>query len=128
MTIDHVGYAVKDIGKAQEAMSVLGYIFGSVIRDLDRNIQIAFGEMDRYRVELVAPMGDGSPVDGFLGKGGAMPYHICYRSTDMDSDVARLKAAGYRVVVPMAPAVAFGGKKVVFLYSLQAGLVEIVER
>jgi hypothetical protein len=43
--------------------------------DKDRDIFIAFGELDGYRVELVAPMGEGSPVDMYLSKIGPTTYH-----------------------------------------------------
>ena len=126
MKVDHVGYAVKDIKKAERQMEVLGYIFEEIIEDTDRGIYIAFGEMDDYRIELVAPMSDGSPVESQLSKIGPTPYHICYISSDIEADI-RLQKNRFKVTLPPAPAVAFGGRRVVFLYSLSVGLIEIVE-
>ena len=127
MRIDHIGYAVKNIDKAKKSMEVLGYIFGETVEDQDRNVIIAFGEMDGYRVELVAPMSEGSPVDMQLSKIGPTPYHICYQSNDIESDIERLQANRFKVSIPLAPAIAFGNKRVVFMYSLSVGLIEIVE-
>lgn len=127
MRIDHIGYAVKNIEKAKKSMEALGYRFEQTIEDYDRNIFILFGELDGYRVELVAPMGEGSPVDMYLSKIGPTPYHICYKSDDIEADVEALKESRFKVSIPLAPAVAFGGKRVVFLYSLSVGLIEIVE-
>ena len=126
MRIDHIGYAVKSIEKAKKSMEALGYRFEPTVEDHDRNIYIAFGELDGYRLELVAPIGEGSPVDSHLSKLGPTPYHICYRSDSIESDIERLKGR-FKVTVPPAPAVAFGNKRVVFLYSLSVGLIEIVE-
>jgi hypothetical protein len=42
--------------------------------------------------------------------------------------VERLKQQGFRVVLEPRPAVAFGGKRVVFLMELGVGLLEIVEK
>ena len=56
--------------------------------DTNRNIYLAFGEMCSYRVELVAPISDGKPVDAFLDKIGPTTYHICYKSNEVE--------AGYR--------------------------------
>lgn len=61
MRIDHIGYAVKNIDKAKKSMEALGYRFEETIEDKDRNIYISFGELDSYRVELVAPMEGGGP-------------------------------------------------------------------
>ena len=127
MRIDHIGYAVKNIDKAKKSMETIGYTFEPTVEDKDRDIFIAFGELDDYRVELVAPMVEGSPVDMYLSKIGPTPYHICYKSVDIESDIARLEKNRFKISVPLAPAVAFGGKRVVFMYSLQVGLIEIVE-
>ena len=127
MRVDHIGYAVKKIDKAKKSMEALGYIFEPTVEDTERNIYIAFGKLDGYRVELVAPMGEGSPVDMHLSKIGPTPYHICYKSDDIEGDIEKLKASRYKVSIPPAPAVAFGGKRVVFLYNLSVGLIEIVE-
>lgn len=127
MRVDHIGYAVKNIDKARKYFEVIGYTFEPTVEDNDRNIYIAFGELDGYRVELVAPMGDGSPVDMHLSKIGPTPYHICYKSENIESDIESLKRNRYKVSIPLAPAIAFDNKRVVFLYNLAVGLIEIVE-
>lgn len=127
MRIDHIGYAVKNIDKARKSMEALGYVFEETIADYERNIFLCFGELAGYRIELVAPMGEGSPVDMHLTKIGPTPYHICYRSSSIEEEIEKLKASRFKVSIPLTPAVAFGGKRIVFLYSLSAGLIEIVE-
>ena len=127
MRVDHIGYAVKNVDKAKKAMEPLGYKFEPTIEDKARGIYIAFGELDGYRVELVAPIGKGSPVDMHLSKIGPTPYHICYRSSCIEADIEKLQARRFKVAIPLTPAIAFDNKRVVFLYSLSAGLIEIVE-
>ena len=127
MKVDHIGYAVKNMDKAKKTMEMLGYIFGETIEDTDRNIYIAFGEADGCRVELVAPAGSDSPVNTYLSKIGPVPYHICYKSRNIEDDIKRLQKDRFKIQVPLAQAAAFGGRRVVFLYSLVVGLVEIVE-
>lgn len=127
MKVDHIGYAVKNIDKAIQAMESLGYTFTPKVNDKDRNVSIAFGELDGYRIELVAPMSKGSPIDIQLSKIGPTPYHICYKSNAIEEDIEMLKASRFRVTIPLSPAVAFNNRRVVFLYSLSVGLIEIVE-
>ncbi len=127
MRVDHIGYAVKNIDKARKSMEALGYSFEATVEDTERNVYIAFGELDGYRVELVAPISEGCPVDMFLSKIGPTPYHICYKSADIEGDIETLKKSRFKVSIPLAPAVAFNNKRVVFLYSLSVGLIEIVE-
>jgi len=65
--VDHIGYAVKNIDKAKKSMEALGYTFKPTIEDTDRNIFIAFGSLDGYCIELVAPF--------FLG--GGISNRLC---------------------------------------------------
>lgn len=62
-----------------------------------------------------------------LSKNGPTPYHVCYKSNNIEGDIEKLQKEHYKVAIPLAPAIAFGGKRVVFLYSLSIGLIEIVE-
>ena len=129
MKIDHIGYAVKKIDKAMKSFETLGYVFEEVIEDFDRNILISFGCKDGYRIELVQPLDKKkeSPVDVYLSKVGPTPYHICYVSNDFEREVEELKTQGFRVIIEPAKAVAFDGKRVVFMMNLGMGLMEIVE-
>lgn len=129
MKIDHIGYAVKRIDRAITSFEKLGFEFEPVIDDTDRNIRLAFGGKDGYRIELVCPLDKKaeSPVDLYLSKVGPTPYHFCYLSDDFDADIAALQKEGFRVVIEPRAAVAFGGRRVVFMMNLGMGLMEIVE-
>lgn len=130
MKIDHIGYAVKRIDRAITAFQKLGYEFEPVIDDTDRNVKLAFGSKDGYRIELVAPLDkkQESPVDQYLSNAVGTPYHICYESDSLDAEIEKLNAQGYKVVIEPKPAVAFGGRRVVFMMNIGFGLMEIVEK
>lgn len=129
MKIDHIGYAVKRIDRAITAFQKLGYEFEPVIDDTDRNVKLAFGSKDSYRIELVAPLDKKleSPVDQYLSNAVGTPYHICYESESLDAEIEELKTQGYKVVIEPRPAVAFDGRRVVFMMNIGFGLMEIVE-
>lgn len=129
MTIDHIGYAVRRMDRALSAFMTLGYAFGPLVEDADRNITICFGQKDGYRIELICPLDrkQESPVDIYLKNIGPVPYHICYTSECLEEDIEDLQRKGFRLVIPPAGAVAFGGRRVAFLSSLGLGLMEIVE-
>lgn len=120
---------MKNIDKARKRFEALGYVFEPAVRDDARGILIAFGGLDGYRIELVAPAeaGKASPVDGVLERSGSIPYHICYRSQELETDVEMLRKEGFKVTVPASAAAAFEGRRVVFMYSLAVGLIELVE-
>lgn len=129
MTIDHIGYAVKRIEQARGSFETLGFQFEEQIEDADRNILIQFGEKDNYRIELISPLdkNKSSPIDNIIQKNGPTPYHICYRSENLDREIKALCQKGFKVTIPPAAAVAFGGRKVAFMMNLGSGLLEIVE-
>lgn len=129
MKIDHIGYAVKRIGQALSSFEKLGFCFEPIAEDAERNVKIAFGQKDGYRIELVCPLDKTkkSPVDAYLSSVGPAPYHICYTSNDLDAEVESLKQQGFKLIIEPKPAIAFGGKRVVFMMSLGLGLMEIVE-
>ena len=129
MKIDHIGYAVKRIDRALSSFEKIGYVFEPMIDDTDRNAKLAFGEKDGYRIELVTPLDKKleSPVDQYLSNTVGTPYHICYKSENLDREIEELQSQGYKVVIEPRPAVAFGGKRVVFIMNIGFGLLEIVE-
>lgn len=130
MKIDHIGYAVRRIDRALSAFEKLGFVFEPAIDDADRNVKLAFGEKDGYRIELVAPLDKKaeSPVDQYLSNSVGTPYHICYQSEELDKDVEELEKQGVKVVIEPRAAIAFGGRRVVFMMNIGFGLMEIVER
>lgn len=129
MKIDHIGYAVRRIDRALLSFEKLGFVFAPVINDIDRNIKLAFGEKDGYRIELVCPLDrkQESPVDKYLNNTIGTPYHICYISEDFDNEINELKMNGFKVIIEPRPAIAFGGRRVVFVMNIGFGLMEIVE-
>ena len=128
MKIDHIGYAVKRIDRALTSFEKLGFTFEPTIDDVYRNVKLAFGEKDGYRIELVAPLDkkQKSPVDQYLENAIGTPYHICYQSGDLDNEIKQLESQGFKIIIEPKPAVAFGGKRVVFLINIGFGLMEIV--
>lgn len=132
MKIDHIGYLVRDIDKALAQFEALGFARETeIIEDSDtRNVALCFLRSEGVRIELVSPLHNGRPsvVDATLQRQGDGPYHICYRVQGSLADaLATLRGQGWLVVTPPAEAVAFGGRKVAFLYRNNVGLIELVE-
>lgn len=78
MKIDHIGYAVKRMDGAIDSFQKLGFSFEPEIDDIKRNIKIAFGGKDGYRIELVMSLDKTkeSPVDSQIMKMGQ--HHITF--------------------------------------------------
>ena len=102
MVVDHIGYVVRDIEKARHEFGVLGYEFEDLIEDFDRNIYILFGDNGNIRIELIQTMNTekSSPVREILRKNGPTPYHICYKTDDMEADIQKLKFQKWLLINP----------------------------
>lgn len=129
MEIDHIGYAVKNIDKSIIEFKKLGYVFENIIIDVKRNINICFGSLDGYRIELVSPYdkNQSSPVDNYIKGNCNTPYHICYKSADLENVISDLQSDGFLLVKEPDKACAFDNKRVAFMFNSKVGIFEIVE-
>ena len=128
MRVHHVGYAVSDIDESIAAFKLLGYETSQLVEDDGRKVKIVFLHNGSECVELVAPNGDGNPVEGQLKKTGSAPYHICYEVDDLEAAIAELqKNRGWFLTKPPEAAPAIDGRRVAFMYQKDVGTFELVE-
>lgn len=127
MKVHHIGYAVKNLEQSISTFEVLGYTTVEITEDTGRHIRIAFLQNGSECVELVAPDGDGTPVDGVLKSVGPTPYHICYEVPDLQAALTELQQYRWIVTKQPEPAPAIGGAPVAFLYHRRVGMIELVE-
>lgn len=129
MIIDHVGIVVGSLeGAAAYYASHFGLreVGGRIVDPL-QDVELQFLEDDAgARLELICPLSADSPSARALKTGGGL-NHICYRVADLDASVKTLVAHDAKLVREALPAVAFGGRRVAFLYTRQRELIEFVE-
>jgi methylmalonyl-CoA/ethylmalonyl-CoA epimerase len=129
-TFHHVGVAVRNLSKAIPIYKDLfGYeLISGLIDDPNLNVSVCFlsrGGADTV-IELVAPLGPNSPVDGTLKRGGGA-YHVCYRVPDMRAAIAHMTELGSLLLSGPAPAVAFEMREIAWLMTEASLLVELVQ-
>lgn len=128
LSFQHVGLACRDLAVEVAAHRLLGYAQeGEVFEDAHQGVRGVFQVLGPFRVELLEPLHDGSPLVDWLTRGVRM-YHVCYETDDLDGALAQLGAAGHRTVSAPAPAVAFAGRSVAFVMLRTRGLVELLQR
>ena len=126
---NHIGVATKSIEKTVAVYTDAGYGSTEPVVDPVQDIRICFLSKENMpTIELLEPVDDKSPVNTILKKNGTAPYHFCYAVDDLDQAVRDLESKKYLAVSSPAPAVAFGGDRVCFLYHKYVGLIELVER
>ncbi len=128
MKIHHIGYLAKNLGKTQKKFEELGYkIEREVKYDQIRKINIAFLKNGDYRVELIQPMDEDSPMYPLLKRFKNTPYHFCYEVENVDAAVDELSLKGYTVIQEPNIAPCIDDRRVVFLNNISMGIIELVE-
>ncbi len=116
--VNHIALAVPDLSAAVERYrSMLGALLTEPEALPEHGVTVVFVTLDNTKVELLEPLGAGSPVAAFLAKNpaGGM-HHICYEVEDILATRDSLVAAGGRVLGDGNPKIGAHGKPVLFLH------------
>jgi len=116
--LNHVAIAVPDLEAATAIYrDTLG---GSVSASQDvpeHGVTVVFVELPNTKIELLYPLGENSPIAGFLEKnasGGI--HHICYEVENIIAARDKLVAKGARILGNGEPKIGAHGKPVLFLH------------
>ena len=116
--LNHVAIAVKDLGKASDVYrNALGAKVGAPTAQPEHGVTVVFIELPNTKIELLEPLGEGSPIAKFLEKspdGGI--HHVCYEVDDIIAARDQLKSQGARVLGDGTPKIGAHGKPVLFLH------------
>ncbi|MCW2998200.1 MAG: mce [Solirubrobacterales bacterium] len=127
--IDHIGVAVTDLDAAL-ALYERDYDMTLVHRETvtEQGVEAVLLDIGENHVELLAPLGDDTPVGKFLAKKGPGLHHVAYQTTDIVAELERLAAAGIQLI-DKTPRVGIRGSSVAFLHPKSSGgvLTEIVQ-
>jgi methylmalonyl-CoA/ethylmalonyl-CoA epimerase len=128
LSFHHVGVVTSDLAASTAFYERLGYRPSPRIDDPIQKVGIVLLEKDGSpMVELVFPSDPTSPAAGWLKRIRVGPYHTCYEVPDLEAAVESLRAEGLTPTSEPVPAVAFGGRRIVFLWGTACGLLELLE-
>ncbi len=116
--LNHVAIAVPDLeAAAAQYRDTLGADVGPAQDEPDHGVTVVFVTLPNTKIEFLYPLGDNSPITGFLEKnpsGGI--HHICYEVDDIIAARDKLVASGARVLGTGEPKIGAHGKPVLFLH------------
>ena len=116
--LNHVAIAVPDLeAAAAQYRGALGAVVDAPQDEPDHGVTVIFIELPNTKIELLCPLGENSPINGFLEKnpsGGI--HHICYEVEDILAARDHLLASGARVLGTGEPKIGAHGKPVLFLH------------
>lgn len=128
--IHHVGVAVADL---DEAVQTYERLFGGRVehraRVEDQGVEAASMRIGESRVELLAALGDDTPVGKFIAKRGPGMHHLAYEVDDVAAALAELAEQGAELI-DTAPRAGLFGLEVAFVHpdSVHGILSEVVAR
>jgi methylmalonyl-CoA/ethylmalonyl-CoA epimerase len=116
--LNHVAIAVRELGKAAAIYrDLLRAEVSPAVPQPDHGVTTVFVTLPNTKIELLEPLGEGSPIAKFLDRnpdGGV--HHICYEVKDIRAARDALKAGGARVLGDGEPKIGAHGKPVLFLH------------
>ncbi|MCF3972795.1 methylmalonyl-CoA epimerase [Paracoccus salsus] len=116
--LNHVAIAVPDLqAAAAQYENTLGAQVGPPKDEPEHGVTVVFIELPNTKIELLYPLGEDSPIKGFLEKnpsGGI--HHMCFEVEDIIAARDRLKTQGARVLGNGEPKIGAHGKPVLFLH------------
>ncbi|MFC3492096.1 methylmalonyl-CoA epimerase [Glycomyces rhizosphaerae] len=129
--IDHIGIAVPDLDTALK-----WYVGALGGREAHREVNEAQGVVEAMvawpeggaQVQLLAPIGEDSPIARFIGSKGPGLQQLAFTVEDVEAAAAALRAKGCRLLYDEARQ-GTAGSKINFVHPKDAGgvLVELVE-
>lgn len=115
--LNHVAIVVPDLAPAAAVYrDILGARVSAPLALPAHGVTTVFVELPNTKIELLEPLGEASPVQGFLARNpaGGM-HHLCYEVPDIIAARDRLAAAGMRILGDGEPRTGAHGKPVLFL-------------
>jgi methylmalonyl-CoA/ethylmalonyl-CoA epimerase len=116
--LNHVAIVVPDLAAATAVYrDTLGAAVSAPVALPAHGVTTVFVTLPNTKIELLHPLGDGSPIAGFLAKNpsGGM-HHVCYEVDDIRAARDHLVAAGARVLGDGEPRLGAHDKPVLFLH------------
>jgi len=126
--IHHLGVAVDDL---DEALSTYERLLGARLeyRETveDQGVEAASIRVGESRVELLASLGEETPVGKFLANRGPGMHHVAYEVTDLRRELADLAEQGVELI-DEEPHHGLFGLEVAFVHpdSMHGVLAELV--
>jgi methylmalonyl-CoA epimerase len=129
MQIDHIAIVVKDLEKTIDLyVNRLG--FRHAYREVvaDQGVEAVGLEAGNSVIELLRPLDESSAIAKYRGDAPSKLHHTAYRVSDLTAELARLKAAGVRLIDEQ-PRKGAHGNLIAFLHpkSTDGVLIELCQ-
>jgi len=128
----HVGFVVRSIENSVQsfAAALQAEWDEHIFHDANQGVRVTFlknSAVGNPLWELVEPVDGKSPVQSFAAKGGGL-HHVCYVVEKLEDALTRARSLGAVIAREPMPAVAFGGRRIAWIYTKNRLLIEYLEQ
>jgi methylmalonyl-CoA/ethylmalonyl-CoA epimerase len=131
LRLHDIGFVVASVESSIPGFvqSLGAYWNGRIFEDPHQKVKVTFltTRPEDAQVELVAPVGQDSPVQRFLRDTGGGLHHACYEVVHLEEELADFRARGAVIAKRPKPAVAFDGRRIAWVITAEKFLVELLE-
>jgi len=138
LELDHLGLIVPDLaaGRVFLATALNVTRWTPITNDPILGVSVQFGSTAQFGAtphhtltyELIAPLGDTTPIANALRTGKHILNHLAYLTPDLEASAAHLRAAGCYPAGDPLPALAYEGRRIQFFMSPLRFVIELIEK
>lgn len=133
MVVDHICFAVRDIGEGiRYWVEVFGYAqMTEVVENTIQHVKVVFlTKGNSILIKLIEPTEENESLKHFVFRGGGF-HHICFKCSDVKIEMANLSSKGLITLAHPQPGEAFNNHEIAFMlakYGLNIELIDTDEK
>lgn len=127
--IEHIGIAVKNLDLSNEIFEdILGTSSYKTEKVESEGVSTSFFKIGPNKIELLEATREDSPIAKFIEKKGEGIHHIAFAVDNVEEEISRLQAKGYRLINE-TPKKGADNKRIAFLHpkSSNGVLIELCQ-
>jgi len=126
--VDHLAVAVASIEAAARLWQTLGLQLEGIEEVPSQRVRVGFLPIGDFRLELIEPTADGSPVAKHLQQRGPGLHHLALKVADIEATMQTLQAQGIQLLSDH-PQAGADGSLICFVHprSTHGVLLELVQ-
>jgi methylmalonyl-CoA/ethylmalonyl-CoA epimerase len=129
MIVDHIGIRVNSIEEGiQHWEKMFNYTqMTEVVINSRQNVKVVFmAKENSLLVKLFEPLRQNSSNSSSFHRGEGL-HHICFKCSNLSTEINRLQELGLRITAQPQPGEAFENENIAFLYGKQGLNIELIE-
>jgi methylmalonyl-CoA/ethylmalonyl-CoA epimerase len=129
MIIDHICFAVRDIGMAiTQWTGAFEYEqMTEIVTNTRQQVKVVFLSREQsVTIKLIEPLQENESVMNFVKRGGGF-HHLCFKCADLDQQIGTLNEKGLITLVAPQPGEAFENEDIAFMLTRFGVNIELID-